>query len=136
MNDIGWEKYSQVAVSRTEEGSRAVRLDEALALATVLLVELKDLLVLDATVTKLRELTRAVSNIANREIRPAIRRYEQAQEELQDAVSAAIVQRDSDSGDTRALNEAIERAERYLGQPYQAFFRDRTSFDGVDQEEA
>lgn len=29
----GWEKYSQVAVSRTEAGQRTVRLDEAFALA-------------------------------------------------------------------------------------------------------
>lgn len=32
----GWEKYNQVAVSRTEEGERVVRLDEAVALANVL----------------------------------------------------------------------------------------------------
>ncbi|QTF71263.1 helix-turn-helix domain-containing protein [Arthrobacter woluwensis] len=36
MQGIGWPKYSQVAVSRTEEGTRAVRLDEALDLAEVL----------------------------------------------------------------------------------------------------
>lgn len=46
MNDAGWPKYSQVAVSRTEDGSRAVRLDEALALASVLGVQLEDLLTL------------------------------------------------------------------------------------------
>lgn len=33
MQEIGWPKYSQVAVSRTEEGTRAVRLDEAIDLA-------------------------------------------------------------------------------------------------------
>lgn len=33
MQAQGWEKYSQVSVSRTEEGSRTVRLDEAFALA-------------------------------------------------------------------------------------------------------
>lgn len=36
MKSRGWPKYSQVAVSRTEEGSRVVRLDEALDLAEVL----------------------------------------------------------------------------------------------------
>lgn len=46
MNDAGWPKYSQVAVSRTEDGTRAVRLDEALAIATVLGLQLEDLLVL------------------------------------------------------------------------------------------
>lgn len=33
MQGQGWEKYSQVGVSRTEEGRRTVRLDEAFALA-------------------------------------------------------------------------------------------------------
>lgn len=46
MQDAGWPKYSQVAVSRTEEGTRAVRLDEALGMASVLHVQLEDLLVL------------------------------------------------------------------------------------------
>lgn len=32
----GWEKYSQVAVSRTEDGERIVRLDEGIAIARVL----------------------------------------------------------------------------------------------------
>ncbi|UXN30696.1 helix-turn-helix transcriptional regulator [Glutamicibacter sp. M10] len=36
MQDYGWTKYSQVAVSRTEDGERMVRLDEGLALASVL----------------------------------------------------------------------------------------------------
>lgn len=36
MQEYGWTKYSQVAVSRTEDGERMVRLDEGLALASVL----------------------------------------------------------------------------------------------------
>ncbi|UYB35487.1 helix-turn-helix transcriptional regulator [Arthrobacter koreensis] len=36
MQSHGWPKYSQVAVSRTEEGTRAVRLDEAIALGELL----------------------------------------------------------------------------------------------------
>lgn len=36
MQEYGWKKYSQVAVSRTEDGERMVRLDEGLALASVL----------------------------------------------------------------------------------------------------
>lgn len=43
MNTAGWTKYSQVAVSRTEDGTRAARLDEAVALADVLGVELDSL---------------------------------------------------------------------------------------------
>lgn len=35
MQESGWPKYSQVAVSRTEEGTRAVRLDEAIDLAAL-----------------------------------------------------------------------------------------------------
>ncbi|WP_413454597.1 helix-turn-helix domain-containing protein [Glutamicibacter sp. FR1] len=46
-NIPGWGKYSQVAVSRTEDGSRMPRLDEAIALASVLNVQLEDLLSLD-----------------------------------------------------------------------------------------
>lgn len=44
MQDAGWPKYSQVAVSRTEEGTRSVRLDEAIALAQVLDRKIDDLL--------------------------------------------------------------------------------------------
>ncbi|MFW6186523.1 MAG: helix-turn-helix domain-containing protein [Actinomycetota bacterium] len=36
MANAGWPKYSQVAVSRTEDGTRMVRLDEALALSRIL----------------------------------------------------------------------------------------------------
>lgn len=43
MQDAGWPKYSQVAVSRTEEGTRAVRLDEAFALAAVVGKQVSDL---------------------------------------------------------------------------------------------
>lgn len=44
MQEAGWPKYSQVAVSRTEEGSRAVRLDEAVSLAKLFNRRLQDLL--------------------------------------------------------------------------------------------
>lgn len=44
MQEAGWSKYSQVAVSRTEEGSRAVRLDEAISLARLFNRKLQDLL--------------------------------------------------------------------------------------------
>lgn len=44
MQEAGWPKYSQVAVSRTEEGSRAVRLDEAISLARLFNRKLQDLL--------------------------------------------------------------------------------------------
>lgn len=79
MVDAGWPKYSQVAVSRTEEGTRAVRLDEAISLARLFGRKLQDLLdpqdVIDAWqklrfliedysdgVTKLREAVRAVED--------------------------------------------------------------------------
>lgn len=44
MQAHGWPKYSQVAVSRTEEGSRAVRLDEALAFSEILEIGLTNLI--------------------------------------------------------------------------------------------
>lgn len=44
MQEAGWPKYSQVAVSRTEEGSRVVRLDEAIAIARVMERRVDDLL--------------------------------------------------------------------------------------------
>ncbi|WP_053004855.1 helix-turn-helix domain-containing protein [Kocuria sp. SM24M-10] len=44
MVERGWDKYSQVAVKRTENAERAVRLDEALTLASVLGVPLSALL--------------------------------------------------------------------------------------------
>lgn len=44
MQEVGWPKYSQVAVSRTEEGARAVRLDEAISLAGLFGRKLQDLL--------------------------------------------------------------------------------------------
>lgn len=44
MQEAGWSKYSQVAVSRTEEGTRVVRLDEAISLARLFNRKLEDLL--------------------------------------------------------------------------------------------
>lgn len=55
MQEAGWPKYSQVAISRTEEGSRAVRLDEALGLARVLGVQLEDLMVVGSEELDLQE---------------------------------------------------------------------------------
>jgi transcriptional regulator with XRE-family HTH domain len=79
MQEIGWPKYSQVAVSRTEEGARAVRLDEAISLAGLFGRKLQDLLdpkgVIDSwqrlrfliedysdTVTKLRNVVRELED--------------------------------------------------------------------------
>jgi transcriptional regulator with XRE-family HTH domain len=79
MQEIGWPKYSQVAVSRTEEGTRAVRLDEAISLAGLFGRKLQDLLdpksVIDSwqrlrfliedysdTVTKLRGVVRELED--------------------------------------------------------------------------
>lgn len=44
MNKLGWKKYNQVTVARTEEGTRVPRLDEALTLARALMRNLDDLL--------------------------------------------------------------------------------------------
>lgn len=55
MQQAGWEKYSQVSVSRTEDGSRMVRLDEALAIANVLRCQVGDLLQSDQTSRDLQE---------------------------------------------------------------------------------
>lgn len=64
MQQIGWDKYSQVAVSRTEEGTRVVRLDEAFALAEALLCKVSDLLTPDRTAQELRESRDAVRHSA------------------------------------------------------------------------
>jgi transcriptional regulator with XRE-family HTH domain len=65
MVEAGWPKYSQVAVSRTEEGARAVRLDEAVSIARLFNRKLQDLLdpkdVIDAW-QKLRYLMDDYSN--------------------------------------------------------------------------
>lgn len=125
MKDFGWEKYSQVAVSRTEEGSRAVRLDEAMALATVLLVELKDLLVLDETVTELRERIASVSRAA-RAVQRGLREYDRAQQELRASLDKAGEKLESSESGSKvdALRDEIERAKRRVDQPYEAFFVD------------
>lgn len=44
MKLAGWGKYSQMAVSRTEDGARTVRLDEAIVLADLLSSSIDDLL--------------------------------------------------------------------------------------------
>lgn len=44
MNDVGWPKYSQITVARTEDSTRGTRLDEALALAHVLEVDVPAML--------------------------------------------------------------------------------------------
>lgn len=44
MVDAGWSNYRQMTVSRTEDGTRTPRLDEAIALAAVFACRLEDLL--------------------------------------------------------------------------------------------
>ena len=44
LQERGWPKYSQVAVSRTEEDARTVRLDEAIAIARIFERRVDDLL--------------------------------------------------------------------------------------------
>lgn len=44
MHGVGWKRYNQATHSRTEEGTRVARLDEAAALAEVLGCRLDDLL--------------------------------------------------------------------------------------------
>lgn len=44
MNAAGWDNYRYVQVRRTEDASRAPRMDEALALAEILGISLSDLL--------------------------------------------------------------------------------------------
>lgn len=58
----GLPKYSQVAVSRTEEGNRTVRLDEALVIAKVLDVTIEQLLEPADSLSKRLEIANAETN--------------------------------------------------------------------------
>lgn len=88
MQQIGWEKYSQVAVSRTEEGTRTVRLDEAFALADALQCRIADLMTPDRTAQALREDSAAVRRAAY-VVNDAIEDYFYAKAILQKTVDEA-----------------------------------------------
>lgn len=88
MKARGWDTYSQVAISRTEDGVRSVRLDEALALAEVLEIELTDFISADMTETELKT---AVQNTrrAGQDVRDAVGRYVYAQDLLKTQLKKA-----------------------------------------------
>lgn len=89
MKAAGWDKYNQMAVSRTEEGSRAVRLDEAVALAGVFGRGLNDLLGPVGAVDSWGAV-RALTNQARSDAsaaRNAIYRFELARKKLEAALA-------------------------------------------------
>ncbi|MEQ4568002.1 helix-turn-helix transcriptional regulator [Paenarthrobacter sp. CAP02] len=91
MQETGWPKYSQVAVSRTEEGTRAVRLDEAIDLAALFDAPVTRMISTSSTrAGQIFELQRQIAAVASatRELRAAAEAYEQTRRQ------AWAVQRD------------------------------------------
>lgn len=115
MQEAGWPKYSQVAVSRTEEGNRVVRLDEAIGLAGIL----------DSTITQMisppeshvgwiHELQRQASIVvsAAKSLNDAAQAYERARQTAW-ARHAWITSR---AKNQRAANTLMEKLEKELRQ--------------------
>src|SRR5699024_5712863 len=76
MVDAGWSNYRQMTVSRTEDGTRTPRLDEAISLASVFSCRLEDLLSTGSTYQQI------LSNAGvAEEIREEISRYEEEAQE-------------------------------------------------------
>lgn len=115
MVDAGWPKYSQVAVSRTEDGTRMVRLDEALELANIVGASLQDLLVPPRVAGLVHELLIATGSFWERfnTLGAAVQDYEEAQELLE--LRASRVRDALESGELEGTNETdLQRLRDYL----------------------
>lgn len=110
MQEAGWPKYSQVAVSRTEEGTRTVRLDEAMAIARLFERRVDDFLdpqaVSDAW-ARLRILMDDHSNNVT-DLRYAVTKFEGTHKELQVLEAELIVSVAIAGGKTR-VSETMEK---------------------------
>lgn len=107
MKSRGWDTYSQVAVSRTEEGTRVVRLDEAFALADALLCSVSDLLTPDRTAQELRENRETLRTHAY-VILDGIEQYFFQRSMLQDAYDRAMARVNEDKNIPPAIMKEIK----------------------------
>lgn len=113
MQEVGWPKYSQVAVSRTEEGTRAVRLDEAIDLAALFDANVSRMISPPSSragqIYELQRQSQAIADAA-RGLHKAAQAYERTRR------MAWVVQRQmaATAGDKWASNDLKEAFEREL----------------------
>ncbi|MBF6672424.1 helix-turn-helix transcriptional regulator [Glutamicibacter sp. FBE19] len=107
----GWEKYNQVAVSRTEEGERVVRLDEAIALSHVLETTVNYLISPpDSYVTWIQELDIQSKKVVDsaKNLNDAARSYENARSDALLAAGAISKRRETRKA-TKSLKEKLDK---------------------------
>lgn len=111
MQESGWPKYSQVAVSRTEEGTRAVRLDEAIDLGALFDANVSRMISPPSSrAGQIYELQRQSQSMAEaaRDLHQAARAYEQKRQAAW-AVQRGIAATATSSWSSKDLREAFER---------------------------
>lgn len=119
MIEAGWPKYSQVAVSRTEEGTRAVRLDEAVAIAALFNRKLQDLLDPQDVIDAWQRLRYQMDDFSNSvtTLRRSVREVEEGRLAL--AVTAQILRDEIESAGEEKISETMVKtlanAEKMLG---------------------
>lgn len=107
----GWEKYSQVAVSRTEDGERVVRLDEAIALSHVLDTTVNYLISPpDSYVTWIQELEMQTQKVidAAKNLKDSAKAYELARANALE-IAKAIEKRRETRKATKSLKESLAK---------------------------
>ena len=119
MQEVGWKKYSQVSVSRTEEGSRTVRLDEAIDLANVLQRRVDDLLDSESVVSAWAQLRFYIEIYSDGidHLRASMRHWLDAHKELSDLASQLKEAIGSEGGDEKVsetMSKTLENAEKIL----------------------
>ena len=111
MQEAGWPKYSQVAVSRTEEGSRAVRLDEAIDLAALFDADLSRMISPPRSragqIYEMQRQSQAIADAA-RELHKAAAAYEETRRHAW-AVHGKMAALASGKWGSNELREAFER---------------------------
>ena len=111
MQEAGWPKYSQVAVSRTEEGTRAVRLDEAIDLAALFDANVARMISPPSSragrIYELQRQSQAMADAA-RELHNAAEAYEQKRQAAW-AVQRQIAATSGGTWSSSELREAFER---------------------------
>lgn len=135
MNEHGWPKYSQVAVSRTEDGSRIVRLDEALAIANLLDTTVNHLVSRpDSHTSWIEDLRRQTDLImsAAKNLNDAARSYEDTREMAQITLGM-IRHRASKQKAAKSLKDSLEKEIDQLEELVK--FSSYTLLDWVEEQE-
>lgn len=134
MVEAGWPNYRQMTVSRTEDGTRTVRLDEALAYAELFAVELHVLLSSESNYQKIVSMAGVAEDVAGEVVGYEMEASEASLQlsTLLNKIDELIALESEESKDLSKFKNGVKLYRELLGKSHYAFLSGHPSGDDGD----